>query len=154
MATDTQLLIAAFGIMLPIIGSVLFVARWLDGKISDLNTTQTAAKDDLESTVTASIKQLDDKQSAANESLRSDLTESILRLDEKQDALASKMTEENRRLEDKLSGEIKEVRQASADAHKEILDQLCEIRVEQGKHSERLKSIEHGLDLTRTDDDD
>ena len=113
MSPEQQLLLAVVSIAGTTVGSVLFVARWLDGKISDLDTKHTQKIDSLESTVTAS----------------------------------------NQRLEDKLGGGIKEVRQASADAHKEILNQLCDIKVEQGRHSERFKSIDQRLEMTRPDDD-
>ncbi len=112
MQPETQLIIAVAGIVISVVGSAVMSARWLDGKIEDLDTK---------------------------------LSKEIKSLDTKQDANIQ-------RVEDNLSGDIKEVRQASADAHKEILAQLCEIRVEQGKHSERFKSIEQRLDMTREDD--
>ena len=134
MQPETQLIIAVAGIVISVVGSAVMSARWLDGKIEDLDTK-----------LSKEIKSLDTKQDANIQRVEDNLSKEIKSLDTKQDANIQ-------RVEDNLSGDIKEVRQASADAHKEILAQLCEIRVEQGKHSERFKSIEQRLDMTREDD--
>lgn len=65
----------------------------------------------------------------------------IFYLDRKMDA--------NRR---ELSGEITEVRQASQDAHKEIREDLSDIKTQQAAHNERFKCIESHLNVSRSDE--
>ena len=50
------------------------------------------------------------------------------------------------------SGEIKDVRVASEDAHKEINNRLGEIQIVQAAHTERFKCIESHLNVSRPDD--
>ena len=50
-----------------------------------------------------------------------------------------------------VRGEVKEVRQASETAHKGILAQLTDIKVQQAAHTERFNCIEKHLNMSRTD---
>ena len=50
-----------------------------------------------------------------------------------------------------VRGEVKEVRQASETAHKGILAQLTDIKVQQAAHTERFNCIEKHLNLSRGD---
>ena len=50
------------------------------------------------------------------------------------------------------SGEIKDVRKASEDAHKEINSKLGDIQIVQAAHTERFKCIESHLNVSRPDD--
>ena len=54
-------------------------------------------------------------------------------------------------LDTKHSAEIKEVRLASENAHKDILAQLSDIRIQQATHTERFNCIEKHLNLSRDD---
>ena len=60
------------------------------------------------------------------------------RLDAKMEILDAKIE----RVDIKLSGETTKVREASETAHKEIRADLADIKVEQGKHSERFNVID------------
>lgn len=63
------------------------------------------------------------------------------RLDSKINSLDAKLTNQNKDLDARLSGEIKEVRQASEEAHKEIISRLNAVERTQATHSERFNTI-------------
>lgn len=51
-----------------------------------------------------------------------------------------------------LRGEIKEVRQVSETAHKDILMQLSDIKSQQAAHTERFNRIEKHLNITHQEE--
>ena len=79
-------------------------------------------------------------------------------LDRKLTNMRQELQTDIRLLDTKLSGEIKEVRgevkevrQASETAHKGILAQLTDIKVQQAAHTERFNCIEKHLNMSRAD---
>ena len=69
-------------------------------------------------------------------------------LDTTRRELSAKMETDRR----ELSAEIKEVRQASQDAHIAIREDLSDIKAQYAAHNERLKCIESHLNVSRPEE--
>ena len=69
-------------------------------------------------------------------------------LSDKIDALRLELKGDNARHQD----DIKDVRNASESAHREIRNDLAEIKAQQAAHSERFRCIETRLEMSRQDE--